>query len=95
MIECKSIEEVRDCINRIDDQIVRLIAERSQYVSEAIKYKKLPQEVNVPRRNEEIIQRVRELSNHYGLDPIIAEGVYRSMIHEFVQFQMKELEKRI
>ncbi|MCX7568767.1 hypothetical protein OS242_02120 [Tumebacillus sp. DT12] len=28
MLECASIEEVHDCIDRIDDQNVRLIAER-------------------------------------------------------------------
>lgn len=28
MLECASIEEVRDCIDSIDDQNVRLITER-------------------------------------------------------------------
>lgn len=94
MIDCKSIEEVRACIDRIDDQIVRLLAERSEYVSEALKFKKVAQEANVPSRNEEIIGRVRHLSVRYGLDPAITEGVYQSMIREFVRYQTKELLKR-
>jgi isochorismate pyruvate lyase len=94
MIECKSIGEVRVCIDRIDDQIVRLIAERSEYVCEAMKFKKAAQDANVPSRNEEIVDRVRALSEQYGLDPVIAEGIYRSMIQEFVRYQTRELEKK-
>ena len=91
MLDCNSIEEVRDCIDRIDDQIVRLIAERSEYVALAMTYKKGPQEANVPSRNEEIIQRVRGLANDYGVDPQIMEGVYRAMIEEFVRYQKKNM----
>lgn len=91
MLECASLEEVRDCIDRIDDQIVRLIAERHEYVNMAMTFKKCPQDANVPSRNEEIVQRVRELAESYGIDPQITEGVYRAMIAEFVRIQQQRL----
>ena len=43
--ECKSIEEVRENINRIDREIVELISQRSRYVAQAAKFKKTTQDV--------------------------------------------------
>ncbi len=40
MIDCKDINEVRDNIDRIDNQIVKLIAERSFFVKQAANFKK-------------------------------------------------------
>ncbi|KPQ41867.1 MAG: isochorismate-pyruvate lyase, partial [Candidatus Methanoperedens nitroreducens] len=40
MSECKSIEEVRENINRIDREMVELISQRSRYVEQAAKFKK-------------------------------------------------------
>ena len=40
MEDCKTIEEVRENINRIDREIVELISQRSRYVGQAAKFKK-------------------------------------------------------
>lgn len=40
MIECNSIEEVRENINQIDEEIVKLIAKRAHFVKQAAKFKK-------------------------------------------------------
>jgi len=42
MADCKTIEEVRENINRIDREIVELISQRSRYVEQAVKFKKQP-----------------------------------------------------
>ena len=39
-MQCKSLEEVRANIDRIDDAIIRLIAERGEYVRQASGFKK-------------------------------------------------------
>ena len=39
---CQSLSEVRTNIDRIDKELVRLMAERGQYVHEAARFKKLP-----------------------------------------------------
>lgn len=40
MENCKDLSEVRNNIDRIDNQIVKLIVERSTYVSQAANFKK-------------------------------------------------------
>lgn len=44
-MQCKSLEEVRMNIDRIDNEIIKLIAERENYVVQAFKYKKDEEEV--------------------------------------------------
>lgn len=40
-MKCSSLDEVRDNINRIDNEIIKLIAERGQYVVQASSFKKI------------------------------------------------------
>lgn len=40
MIECSSIEQAREQIDRLDQSIVHLLAERGAYVRQAARFKK-------------------------------------------------------
>ena len=40
VMQCKSLEEVRSNIDRIDNEIIKLIAERGTYVVQASNFKK-------------------------------------------------------
>jgi isochorismate pyruvate lyase len=89
MIECRSIEEVRSNIDRIDAQIVPLLAERSHYVEQAANFKRDRQDVLVPERIEQIILHARHLALENGADPDLLEKIYRSMIDAFVLHEAK------
>ena len=89
MKECKSIEEVRENINRIDREIVKLISERSLYVSQAAKFKKTTEDVKAQSRVEEVISKARGLAVEHKLDPDIVEKVYRTMIECFIDYELK------
>jgi isochorismate pyruvate lyase len=89
MADCKSIEEVRENINRIDREIVELISQRSCYVGQAAKFKKTTQDVKAPARVEEVILKVRELAVEKDLDPDIVEKIYRTMIACFIDYELK------
>lgn len=94
MIECNSLEEVREQINRIDSELVALLAERSDYVLQVMKFKRGVGEANVPNRNEEILERVSRLAEQHGMPPDVAQRVYRAMIEAFVALQQQEWAKR-
>jgi isochorismate pyruvate lyase len=67
--ECKSIEEVRENINRIDREIVGLISQRNRFVGQAAKFKKTTHDVKAPSRVEEVISKVRGVAVEHDLDP--------------------------
>lgn len=92
-MKCKSLEEVRENIDRIDDAIIRLIAERGTYVKEASAFKKSEEGVKAPNRVEAVIAKVRKKAADYGADPDMAEALYREMISRFVNMEMDEFKK--
>lgn len=88
--ECTSIEEVRSNIDRIDHQIVTLLAQRGAYVKQAARFKKTTTDVKAPQRVEQVISKVVALSVELGANPTVTEQVYRAMIAGFVNAELAE-----
>lgn len=87
---CNSLEEVRAEIDRVDRQIVCLLAERGAYVKQAAHFKKTTAEVPAPARVEQVIARVRALAGELGASPTVTEQVYRAMIAAFIETERLE-----
>lgn len=50
VITCQSLDEVRTNIDRVDQELIRLISERSTFVDQAAQFKKTESEVEAPKR---------------------------------------------
>lgn len=92
MQNCNNIEEVRTNINNIDEEIVKLIAQRGHFVKQAAKFKKDTADVKAPKRVEEVISKVKNLAKTVGANEEVVENVYRTMIDSFINAEMKEFE---
>ena len=92
-MNCNSLEEVRENIDRIDDAIIQLIAERGQYVIQASAFKKSEHGVKAPNRVEAVIAKVRAKAMEYGTNPDMVEALYREMIRRFIDMEMQEFHK--
>lgn len=77
---CETLGEVRTNIDRIDRQIVALIAERGGYVREAARFKANPAAVEDKARVEQIIARLRTLAVEDKAPPDVVEATYRALI---------------
>lgn len=91
---CASLAEVRNNIDRLDRQIIRLMAERGQYVAEAGRFKANPAAVSAPTRVEAIIAKVRTMARQDGLAENVAERAYRAMIAGFEDYEREEWTRR-
>jgi glutamate racemase len=80
---CRTLGEVRENIDRIDRDLVRLMAERGRYVHEAARFKATPDQVEDPKRIEAIVARVRGIAAEQGLSAEVAEATYRAMVGAF------------
>ncbi|QOQ75272.1 chorismate mutase [Pseudomonas poae] len=89
-VNCTTLEEVRDNIDRLDQQIVTLLAERGGYVSQAARFKKDTDGVKAPQRVEQVIAKVRGLSETVGANPEVTDQVYRAMIAAFIEQELVE-----
>lgn len=92
-MKCNSIEEVRENIDRIDNEIIKLIAERGTYVAEASTFKKSEDGVKDHNRVEAVISKVRTKAEEYGANPDMVEVLYREMISHFIKMEMEEFHK--
>jgi isochorismate pyruvate lyase len=84
---CKTLGEVRTNIDRLDREIVRLIAERGRYVHEAARFKANSAQVEAPQRVEIVVKKAMTLAGQNGLSPKIAEATYRAMVRGFTDYE--------
>ncbi len=87
-MKCTSLEEVRANIDRIDDDIIKLMAERTEYVRQAAEFKKDESGVKAPDRVKAVLERVGEKARKYGAPSDIAVTVYKYMIEGFISLEM-------
>lgn len=90
---CNSMAEVRAEIDRMDDLILPLMAERAGYVAQAPKFKKVIDDVVVPVRIDEIAHRMRAEAEQYGMNPDLAENIWRALIAQHIKFEQGEFRK--
>lgn len=83
-MKCYSLQEVRSQIDKIDRQIVELIAQRGHYVEQAAAFKKNMEGVEAPARVEEVIRTLTAYAGECGANPKVIENVFRTMIREFI-----------
>ncbi|MCB2106525.1 MAG: chorismate mutase [Rhodobacteraceae bacterium] len=79
-IECKDLAEVRRHIDAYDEEIAALVSKRHHFVMQAAKFKPTVENVLVPERIEEIVARVREIAERYGVSPDVLEKTYRGLL---------------
>ncbi len=88
--KCNSLEEVRDAIDLLDDQIVQLIAKRNSYIKQAASFKDTVDEVKSQERIDYVIQKARAKALEYNLSPNLIEDLFHTMINEMVDTEIAE-----
>ena len=86
------LDGVRREIDRIDDAVVRLLAERAMYVKDAARFKRDAFQVSAPARQEQVFARVRELARRHAPDfnggfdglPEVVEAAYRALVAGYI-----------
>lgn len=93
--DCRDMSDVRDEIDRIDRELVDLIAERFGYVDRAWHFKKNPGDAYVPWRIQQVIDKVKSRAAEKGLPPELSEALWRQMIGWFVQYEEEKLRRQL
>ena len=83
-----SLSDVRARIDELDTQFVALLARRQALVEEAAAFKRDEDAVRAPDRVEQVVAGVREKAVAAGLEPAVAEAVWRSMIAAFIEVEL-------
>ncbi|WP_370539520.1 chorismate mutase [Achromobacter sp. UMC46] len=85
---CADLAEVRANIDRLDDEIVRLIAERAMYVKDAARFKRDAFQVSAPARQAQVFDKARALAQRHnrGFENLeqVVDAAYRAMVAAFI-----------
>jgi len=85
---CDNIQEIRDAIDVIDQEILELFAQRHEYVKEIVKFKSGDEEGIIAReRKELVLKQRREWAEEKGLDAEMMEEIFRLLIDKNIQIQ--------
>lgn len=79
--ECRNMRDLRAEIDRIDGDLVRLLAERAAYIDRTAEIKAgvdLP--ARITPRVEEVVVNVRRHAMTHGLPPDLVEKLWRRLI---------------
>jgi len=88
--QCNTLEEARDEIDKVDDEIVKLIAKRNDYIKQIAHFKTSIEEVKAQDRISEVISRVREQAISLDLSPNLINDLYVRMIDGMVESEIAE-----
>ena len=84
---CETKDDVRFEIDRIDQALLTLFAERHRYVTRMAQIKTDPHEARDPARIEAVITKVRDRSLALDLDEDQAELVWRTLIDWNINYE--------
>ncbi|MCU1643332.1 MAG: pchB [Nocardia sp.] len=86
----ESLADVRSRIDALDGELTRLLAARQELVRAAAGFKKDEQAVRAPDRVERVVALARARAVAAGLEPAVAEAVWRAMIGAFIDLELGE-----
>jgi len=88
--KCETLEEARAEIDKLDSDIVTLIAKRNAYIKQIAHFKNSIEEVKAEDRVRDVISRVRSQAISLGLSPNLINDLYVRMIDAMVESEIAE-----
>jgi isochorismate pyruvate lyase len=93
--DCSSIQEIREAIDKIDQEIITLLGERYKYVKAIVRFKEPTKEsIIAQERFDNVISSRRAMAKKYGLDPDMIEKLYKELMNHFIAEELKMLNKK-
>lgn len=89
--QCETLDEARHEIDNVDEEIVKLIAKRNDYIKQIAHFKTSIDEVKAEDRIDEVISKVREQAIELDLSPNLINDLYIRMIDGMVESEIAEL----
>ena len=84
---CENIQDIRNAIDEIDQEIIKLHALRDSYVREIVKFKAGDEGIVARERKALVLQQRKAWAAEMGLDPELFEKLFGLIIEKNIQIQ--------
>ena len=88
--KCKTLEDARVEIDKVDEKIVELVALRNAYIKQIAHFKNSIEEVKSEERIANIVSRARTKAIELELSPNLINDMFIRMIDEMVECEVAE-----
>jgi chorismate mutase len=90
----KKIFKIRKKLDKIDNKLLTLIKLRSKLVDLVIKEKKIKKDIVDRKRIKIILSNIKKKSKKMGLDPLITNKIWKSMISAFIDYEYRNFKRK-
>ena len=87
----ENLTDIRTEIDKVDEQMISLLAQRGDLVKQAATFKRTATDVQAPHRVAAVIEKVKVLAREKGADEKLVEKLYRNMITDFIALEQEML----
>ena len=84
----------RTKVDQLDQKIFNLIKKRTQIIRYMLSLKKSRKEIVDRKRNNEILEKIKNKSIKNSIDPKLTRRIWKAMIWGYVDFQRRNFKKK-
>ena len=93
-INKKKLGLLRVKLDRLDDDLLKLIKKRSNLVNEVLKVKIYKKEIIDQKRIKLILQKIKKKSLQSNIDTKITNRIWKNMIWSFIDYEKRNFKKK-
>ena len=90
----KKLDQIRIKLDRLDNDLLKLIKKRSLLVNEVLKIKIYKKEIIDQKRINFILKKIKKKSIQMNIDPKISNRIWKNMIWSFIDYEKRNFRKK-
>ena len=90
----KKLDLLRIKLDKLDNELLKLIKKRSNLVNEVLKVKIHKKEIIDQKRINFILKKIKKKSVQLKVDPRISHRIWKNMIWSFIDYEKRNFKKK-
>ena len=90
----KKLNQIRIRLDKLDNDLLKLIKKRSSLVNEVLKIKIYMKEIIDKKRINFILKKIKKKSIQMNIDPKISNRIWKNMIWSFIDYEKRNFRKK-
>ena len=90
----KKLNSIRIKLDKLDNELLSLIKNRSSLVKEVLKLKEYKKEIVDKKRISFILTKIKKKSRKLNIDPKVTNRIWKNMIWSFIDYERKKNKKK-
>ena len=90
----KKLNSLRVKLDKLDNELLKLIKDRSNLVNEVLKVKSKKKEIIDQKRINLILKKIKKKSIKLKVDPKITNRIWKNMIWSFIDYEKRNFKKK-